>query len=292
MTPTATDFFSGRVTGDAEAEHRFFSSLKMRNGTFKTTRAARFEDVEAAFAHPIAAAAPRIRQVLDVGVSTGTTTLDLAGFLGRHGIPATVTGTDLFLDAHMVRLGPGLRVLTDADGWPLQYDLAGRAVRPWTRRLDYLTLAAPLLWTARRAVHARAQRAIRAGTSRPVRLVTPRVEGTVHFVENDVFRHTPAFAGRFDLIRVGNLLNHEYFSAPLLRRGLANLASYLSGPGALLWVARTRERGGNEASLFEWGAEGRFRGVAQVGPGSEIKPLLDGIPIEELGQRREAARHG
>ena len=82
-----------------------------------------------------------IQQVLDVGASIGRTTIELADFLRSLGASPQVVGTDLFVDAHLVEVAPGVRILTDTLGWPLQYDVAGLAVRAWGRRLDYLTLA-------------------------------------------------------------------------------------------------------------------------------------------------------
>ncbi|MEJ1157421.1 ATP-binding protein [Prosthecomicrobium sp. N25] len=276
MTISASKFYALDREGCEALETEFYARLKMRNGTFKLTRPARFREVEEAFAPEIAARSSRLRQVLDVGVSTGITSLDLARFLEEAGVDADITATDLYIDAQIVDIAPGVRVLADAAGWPLQYDVLGVAIRPWTRRLDYVTLAALPLAAARALALRLVPRAVAAGRTRPVRMVTRRAEpaGRIRFVENDIFAGTPAFVGRFDLVRAANILNRNYFDEPALVRAIANLKTYARGPGALFWVARTEEDGRNTASLFELGPDGRFTVVARVGGGSEVEALV------------------
>ena len=127
MASTARRFFSVElIRVDPVKECEFFSSLKMRNGTFKLTRPSRFAGLEAEIGSLIGERAKGLRQVLDLGASIGSTTIDLAEFLRALGAAPHVIGTDLFVEAHLIEVAPGFRVLTDADGWPLQYDIAGR----------------------------------------------------------------------------------------------------------------------------------------------------------------------
>jgi hypothetical protein len=160
-TLTAGRFFSSElIRNDPAKECEFSSSLKMRNGTFKLTRPSRFAGVEAEIRSVIGQRAKSIRQVLDVGASIGRTTIELADFLCSLGASPQVVGTDLFVDAHLVEVAPGFRILTDAQGWPLQYDFAGLAVRAWIRRLDFLTLAVVPRLMARALLRARLSRMI------------------------------------------------------------------------------------------------------------------------------------
>ena len=161
MTVTARQFFLvERQLADPAAESQFFSKLKMRNGTFKLTQPARFASLEAEIGSRIAERAAHMQQVLDVGVSTGLTTIELADFLRAKGASAEVIGTDLFIQAHLVEITPEFRVLSDNEGWPLQYDLAGRPIRAWVRRLDYLTLMVAPRLLARSALRRRLRRMI------------------------------------------------------------------------------------------------------------------------------------
>ena len=98
------------------AESQFFSSLKMRNGTFKLTQPSRFAALEAEIGSVIAERAAHVRQVLDVGVSTGLTTIELADFLRAKGASAQVIGTDLFVQAHSWRSHPDLECFRMSKG--------------------------------------------------------------------------------------------------------------------------------------------------------------------------------
>jgi hypothetical protein len=257
-------------------ECEFFSSLKMRNGTFKRTRPSRFAEVETELAPVFRQHAKGIRQVLDVGASIGRTTIELADFLRAHGASPQVVGTDLFVDAHLVEIAPGLRVLTDAEGWPLQYDVAGMAVRVWIRRLDYLTLAIVPRFIALSLLRPRLSRMVANGRSLPVRMASRALAGrSIELIENDIFVPTPSFFGRFDFIRAANILNLGYFSADQLALAISNIRSYCHGPGTLLLVLRS---GGSrhDGTLFELGMDGKFSAKGRVGQGSEIEPLILG----------------
>ena len=275
MVVTAKRFFSGEDFGNGQAvESEFFSGLKMRNGTFKLTRPSRFSAVNDAFASVIRARAGRLRNVLDIGASTGITTIELADFLAAQGAEPRVVGTDLFIRAHLVEVAPGFRVLADPEGWPLQYDVGGRALRAWVRRLDYATLSAVPRLLARRLLQPRLARLIRAGKSEPVRMETRALAGrAIELVENDVFTPTAQFVGLFDLIRAANILNRGYFPPDQLRQAILNLRSYCRESGALLLVARNRATR-SDSTLFELAPNGRFQVLARVGQGSEIEDLV------------------
>jgi hypothetical protein len=274
---TARRFFSTEpIRVDPAKECEFFSSLKMSNGTFKLTRPSRFAGVEAEIRSVIGQRAKRIRHVLDVGASIGRTTIELADFLCSLGASPQVVGTDLFIEAHLVEVAPRIRILTDAHGWPLQYDVAGLAVRAWTRRLDYLTLAAVPRVVGRALLRRRLRRMIAAGRTTPVRMESPGLAGrSIELIENDIFVPTPSFFGRFDLIRAANILNSRYFPVDQLAVAVSNIRSYCRGPGALVLVLRSEGERHN-GSLFELRSDGRFRLNGRVGSGSEIEALILG----------------
>jgi hypothetical protein len=283
-TLTARRFFSIEpIRVDPVKECEFFSSLKMRNGTFKLTRPSRFAGVEAEIRSVIGRRAKSIRQVLDVGASIGRTTIELADFLCSLGASPQVVGTDLFVDAHLVEVAPGVRILTDAQGWPLQYDVAGLAVRAWGRRLDYLTLTVVPRLIVRALLRPRLSRMIAEARTTPLRMESPALAGrNIELVENDIFVPTPIFFGRFDFIRAANILNNGYFPADQLAVAISNIRSYCRGPGALVLVLRSKGAKHN-GSLFELGTDGKFGLKGRVGSGSEIEPLILGDKTAAAG---------
>ncbi|TCN31443.1 ATP-binding protein [Sinorhizobium americanum] len=277
MNLSASEFYSsGADTTDVVLESAFFAKLKMRNGTFKLTQPSRFQELEVAVRPHVEERAGSLREVLDVGVSTGLTTVELAKFLGDCGSAASITATDLFIEAHIVELFPGFRVFCDPEGWPLQYDLRGVAIRPWIRRLDYVTLAFIPLMLGRSMLKARLRSRISAGVSRPVRMITRSLpsNGAIVFVENDIMCRSERFIRRFDMIRAANILNKGYFSPDQIVIAIGNIHAYLRGPGALLIVGRTNRAGENAATLFELNRDGSFTALERVGGGSEIERLV------------------
>lgn len=282
---TAARFFSGAGASSPELEDCFFTDLKTANAVFKRTASDRFRELDEVCVRCFERAGSTIREVLDVGVSSGGATVALADRLAEAGHPARVTGTDLSLDAHLVPVMPGVRTLVDEAGFPLQHDVLGVAVRPWLRRLDYATGMA----VVRRVINrwwggaARRRLAERDQAVAPVRLVSPRVlkHDRVTVERNDILAPTERFRDRFDFVRIANVLNQGYFTEAELRRALANAVSYLSGPGA--WLLLVRSRGGRHvATLFQVSADGRrLQAVDRFGGGSEVEWLAFEAPIPE-----------
>ncbi|WP_235890922.1 class I SAM-dependent methyltransferase [Pararhizobium mangrovi] len=271
---TANQFYADAESFDLARECDFFSSLKMRNGTFKFTRASRFASLDGRMAQLLRAHAGNIREVLDIGASTGVTTVELADFLSGEKVDAKITATDLFVEAHLVALGPHIRVLADGEGWPLQYDLAGRAVRAWVRRLDYVSLMCLPRQLARTRLQPYLRGKIEAGRSVPVRMETRSLASHgITLVENDIFVPTTFLTGRFDFIRAANVLNRGYFSDRQIELALANIRAYCRGPGALVLIIRSGSRD-HDGTMFELDPRGRFELRARIGEGSEIERLV------------------
>lgn len=277
MVMCAREFYSGNGgVPDCVRESEFFAKLKMRNGTFKLTQPSRFRELETAFRPALSQRAADVRDVLDVGVSTGITTIELLRFLESCGSAPRVTATDLFIDAHIVEVAAGFRVLADPEGWPLQYEVAGLAIRSWIRRLDYVSFA----FIPRRLAHVllqpRLRELIRSGRSKPVQMITRSLppNDAITFVQDDIMRQSPDFVGRFDLVRAANILNKNYFSADQIRSAVTNIRAYLRGRGSLLVVTRTNEKGENGGTLFEVGGDGSLAVLMRVGAGSEVEELV------------------
>jgi hypothetical protein len=163
-------------------------------------------------------------------------------------------------------------VLSDRDGAALQYDVLGHALRPWRRRLDYLTGYAVL-----GALANLVYRLSGPGASTEIHLVSPPVadESGIELLEDDLTRpNPPALKGRFDLVRAANILTPGTFTRAQLATMLATVRERLAGPGALLLVCRTDQKGVNDASLFSLGADGGFSVEFRLGAGSEIEDLV------------------
>ncbi len=284
MSITATRFFSidpARLTPDVE--DRFFTDLKTYNNTFKRTASDRFRDIDDCCVRHFEGAGPKLREVLDIGVSSGSTTLDLSDRLRAAGQPVQIVGTDLSLTGYLVSVMPGLRVLVDENGHPLQYEVFGKAIRAWARRADYVTGMVLVRGLLHFLCEDRVHRRLREhdGSLRPLQLVSPRLRdrADIRIEKNDIFSRTGHFVERFDFIRAANILNLGYFDETTLRRGFANVVSYLSGPGAWLLVARTNGAT-NAATLFRVSPDGRrLLVVDRIGGGSEVERLALWAPL-------------
>jgi hypothetical protein len=269
---TASRFFSiapERVTAAEEAS--FFTWLKTGNATFKRTLPGRFRDIDAMVLEKIDAASGSLADILDIGISSGTTTLELLDAARAAGHAPRICATDRSLAARLICWPLGFSALLEPGGHILQYGIFGVPLRAWRRRLDYVTgmvLVQKLAeWTIGRAARRRG--------GRDVALVSPRLAGAkgVELVEDDVTRRNTAFEGRFDLVRAANILNRDYFDAATLRQSATNLMRYMRGDGSWLLIIRTHEDGQQNGTLFRrHGAELAI--VHRFGSGSEIEAVV------------------
>jgi SAM-dependent methyltransferase len=282
MTLTAKDFFAHHAAeADLALESAFFSGLKMRNGTFKLTRPSRFAGLDTLLGPHVRKRLQQRCAVLDIGASTGLTTIELADSLTGLGATPQIVATDLFLDAHLVDLAPGVHVLADPLGWPLQYGIGGRGIRAWVRRLDYVTLAVLPRLLARALLQDRLRKRIAAGTTQPVRMESRALRGRpIQLVQSDIFELEPAFERQFDFVRAANLLNLGYFAPERIRQAIAHIRLYCRGAGALLLVVKTVGTR-HDGSLFEMLPSGQFVVLARIGGGSEIEGLVVEAPAAE-----------
>jgi hypothetical protein len=259
-----------------DLEARLFRSLRMPNGTFKTTAAGRLVEFDVLVAGMLGEA--RQVQVLDVGVASGVTTVDLANQLQSAGYDPHVIGIDLFLNADVVRVAPLLDVLLTPGGDVLQvsggpvvmavpHD-AGTVLR---RAKSFLMRRAGTL--ARLCPDSRRSRVL---------LVSRRArrDQRISFVEADALGAVPSWCGTFDLVRAANVLNLAYFPSTVLRDAIAVLASYLK-PGGLLAVCRTDEEQDRHNGTVYMLASGKLKPLASLGSGSEISEIVETVRLVE-----------
>lgn len=279
MTLTASSFFSADPKHiSARAEDRFFGAIRNRNRTFKFTGAARLTALDQAIVRHLGAQNRVIEEVLDIGMSSGVTTVELADILCQAGHPVHITGTDLTLRAYIVPAGPGCRALVDDNGHVLQYELFGRALNPWGRRLDYFNGMVLVRGLADKLLRKPAIRAMNSGRGfRQVALVSPRLSSRsdITAIEDNIMVMNTGFVGRFPFVRAANILNIGYFPESALRTALDNVVAYLDGPGAMLLVVRTVPGSGNHGSLFRVNMDGQALDlIERYGQGSEIEHLV------------------
>jgi hypothetical protein len=259
----------------AEREAAFFSAIRLSNGTFKTTSDRRMDDLNTFVVDEWRRSGVRVDEALDLGASSGVSTLEWLDALTNAGHDVHMTATDLALWVNVIRLGPGFSVLEDASGLPLQHIFFGLRLRPWRRKLDYVTGYALLGRIIR--VAAALLRAKSTARSSRVMLASPRAldHDRLSWAEDNVLApNRERFVHRFDVIRAANILNLGYFEPEQIRIAVRNLKRRLKGPGAHLIVNRTWSDGTNHATLFRLGAADRFEVQARFGRGSEIDELV------------------
>ena len=259
----------------AEQEDKFFGSLKTSNATWKLTSARRFEALDHMLLNSLRVPAGSAVSVLDVGASSGVTTLELHRLLGFRGYHPDTTATDRVIRAFAVPIIPGCYVIADGEGEILQYVAFGRLIRPWSSRTDRLIGAALLRRLLHMAFHRKVRRTLKDDPERcePVGLVSRQFASQpgLRLVEDDVLVRRPEFEQRFDVVRAANILNRGYFGESDLRQAIRNLVAYMHPQTGLLLLVRTQRDGNHDGTLFAKAPDGRLSAVRRIGRGSEVE---------------------
>jgi hypothetical protein len=260
----------------AEQEREFFNHIKLSNGTFKVTSAGRLDDLNLEMIKVWHEFKSRPVELMDVGVSSGITTMEWLEMLRRCGADVRIVATDLQLSARLVRLLPGCDVLLDCFGNPLQYSIGRLAVRPWNKNIDIATGFA-VIREITKALYRIISRLRPPQDGQDVLLISRRFEhrDEITFCQDDVMGDVAGeFVRRFQVVRVANLLNRAYFSEELIRKAVSNLRRRLAGDGSFLIVNRTHADGRNHGTIFRLSREGSFEVRSRIGMGSEIEPIV------------------
>jgi hypothetical protein len=280
-------FLSGRPASpdeQAALEKSFFHSIATANGTHKTTAPARLRDVDELVCEQFTGAGTV--HLLDVGISSGVTTLELLERLDRQGALVTGVGVDLCVRGVLGSF-LGVDVLYDSSGRVLQLATplfargrphpSLRSPRSRLLRLGMGVLESPFI--RRRVASPR--------RSRPLDLVSRRLLERPHFevVEHDIGLPRPGWEEAFDLIRAANVLNLDYFPPAQIAGMVRNLAGWLK-PGGILAICRTNAAdGANHGCLYrKWGGPGGLRRVRRFGGGYELDHLIDETPGSGQGR--------
>jgi hypothetical protein len=277
MVPTARQFVT-KPLSEAE-ERRFFETIQLANGTFKTTAFKRLDDLNRMVGDRWRKMGASPHQILDVGASSGITSVEWVEHLASEGFDVSLTATDLVFDGHLVALSPGLDILLDNSGHVLQYVFLGTATSGfpgWMLKAGFARIVRSI---ADAIVRLRGRDALLARSKQKIVLAHGRARNHPRIVllEDDLFAAPrPGMAGRYDAIRAANILNLGYFGTAELARAITSLKARLSGAGASLIVVRTLEDGSNHGSLFPIDKSGRFVLIDRIGSGSEIEALVLG----------------
>jgi hypothetical protein len=294
--PTAKElFFSSAPLDDDASEAReraFFHSIRLKNGTFKTTYSHRLDTVNEIVGQVLPEHRPL--DILDVAVSSGLGTLEWMESLDKAGIEYRMTAGDVCVTTFLLSFSRLLNVLVDKTGYPLQFDVLGKAIPyPVGRRRALLfpplfVLAEtsrwvlPVLFTALfkgRALGAEGDSVRRFAVGcRRTRMLSPRLmEGpSLNVLEEDILAAGP-FTKRFHVLRAANVLNKHYFSDETLIRMAVNLRARLKQQGILI-VCRTDDDNVNHGTVFRLNEADRFDVVRRIGDGSEIEQLVLDLP--------------
>lgn len=254
-------------------ENSFFRNVRLANGTHKTTAPARLTDVDEAICRQLEGRASV--HLLDVGISSGVTTLELLERLESGGVQVSGVGVDICVRA-LFGSFLGIDVLYDAEGRVLQvatpFFARGRPHR------SQRSLSSQLLGLGMHLLEAGFVRkwVAKSRRTRPLALVTPRLLERSDFevVEHDIGLARPAWDGSFDLVRAANVLNLDYFSAELILGMVKNLTSWLK-PGGVLAICRTDSEGHNNGSLYRKHAGASpLEHLSRLGKGYELEALV------------------
>lgn len=262
-----------------EAEEEFFTSIKLRNGTYKTTSRRRFADINHELRNLIESGAINVEHVMDIGISSGSNTVELYQEIGFAGRKSRIIATDLMPEACLVKVFPGCFALTDSTGYPLRYDISRWSISPWVVGSDYRkgffivrkAINMVLGWRARKVLAGPASARVQN-----VELVTPvlRRHADIAVRKDDITQYNHAFDGKFSFIRAANILNNAYFSDVALMAIVDNIRRYLATPRAALLVLRTHADGANHGTLFGVEQGGGCDIIQRFGRGSEVEDIV------------------
>jgi len=259
--PTIQEMFLNSGKSSPQDED-MFNHLCLPNGTFKTTHAGRLQDADDLLLTLLAQKQETL-EVLDVGVSSGTLTAELAARLTASGISHRTHGCDLYINALCVHWFLWT-ILFLSPHSILQVDLLKLAFpnSPPSR------LSGIVFFTARIIIRWLS----RSRTSLPLLSRTARTS-PVLFSSGDVFGTLcVGFPDlKFDVVRVANVLNLSYFSEAAIQTAGQNLWRVLNDRGVLVLVRSNGEQ--NRCTILRKIATG-FEVIADQYGGIEVAQLI------------------
>ncbi len=286
--PTARSLYGGPIAPEPEQEHReerFFQSVKLKNGTYKTTYSRRLDD----FNRAIQSALPDGKgplEVMDVAISSGVSTMEWLQSLEVSGRQVRMVAGDKTIGGFLLEHPLGLSVLSDLDTHVLQYGVLGRSIAnpPGGRNLvkfgGVILFLRGYLSVQRETIQSLLgcydeEQVLPGGfRGKRIHIVSPRLLKTpnLELVEDDILSNA-CFPKRFHVLRAANILNRAYFSDDILRRMVRQLRTRIQ-PGGLFAVCRTNAESVNHGTVFALDDDLKFSVRDRVGEGSEIEALI------------------
>jgi hypothetical protein len=277
-----------RSTAFPAIEDEFYQSLRTDSGSWKTTRRRRLDLINDVLFDVLKSSNESPSIVMDIGISSGITTLEWLAEFVRRGIAVKMIGTDISLSVYCVALGRNLHVMIEPNGSIFQLDLFGRGLRLWCGWRDYLNGS----FVVRKTLGAFArQRLARlaidfpikgppatrhaAIVSGPYQLVTPQLRARQDVIladDNILAPNPPEYGGVVDVVRIANVLQHTYFSEEQIRMAVRNIRGRCRGEGSLVVVCRDKDSV-LEGSILRVNKDG-FSLERRLGPGSEVEPYF------------------
>jgi hypothetical protein len=263
---------------DAETARNFFDGLQLRNGVYKATRRNRLDD-----GFPLLIDAARSLgkhiHILDLGCSSGISTIEMHRALKKAGFDCTTTGSDILMKATYVRHKNGDAILFDDAAMPIQVETRGWATTWSIRRRDLFFH--PFKFAGTRFLLNLRINTFRAALTSPVKnyhiqsisLLTNEAQATpeTSFFQEDAM--SPTLSQTFEIVRAANFLNVGYFNETQIKTILDGIRKRLIN-GGFLFVLRTHEETGiNHGTLFKFEA-GIFKQHRVLHEGSEITPYM------------------
>jgi hypothetical protein len=261
----------------ANADTIFFHKLRMANGVFRTTEAKRLDDVNAL-------ALPYIKKfskpnILDIGASSGLTSLEWIKCLDAANVECTLCVTDLTIWALVVKFF-GVTLLYQ----PVE--------PPHLLQVDFGTLACPNASGSRlrnqiyRLVRKTFPHSSLLNRAKRLMLIGPSIRryaekrNRLSFQDLDIMAPTVGNAKSFQVIRAANILNSAYFSHASLALALRNLFLMLDDDGVLV-LTRTVDGVNNGAIYVRDGSA--MKRVTQFGSGYEAESAMNVVQSNASG---------
>lgn len=265
--PTIAELFLTVTAANDDRFDEFFPYIRLPNGTFKTTKTMRHVDVDETLCELLRE--KRRYRILDLAVSSGTGTVELADRLADAGIEHVMFGTDLSMHAECRRVPP-MTILSDENGFLYQVDFAGLAFpnTPPSKLSSLMFCLAKGLRMLHRCF---------VGEPKRIRLLSRKAASSgIVFETGDIFGSLipSQYESQFDVIRASNILNLSYFSSDQIVRALTNIRKHLRDQGLL--VANRTSDATNHFTIFRLQGS-QFTVLRQGNNGSEITDLVLGL---------------
>lgn len=283
-TPTAKEIFLSEKPDSqrrSEDEFSFFGSIQLKNGVIKTTDRNRMRDVDAWFYEFLPK--DRIQKVLDVGISSGITTVELCELFDSKNAAYQVTGMDSDITAFLLIFRDGKSVLTDKSGNPIHFEIRGKGfgyvkgtnVRHRIERA-FLKLQAGFFVNLRLKNELGKTKKVTKKNDVEIHRIELvcreiRENPSISLLEDSIF--SDKIEEKYSVVRAANILNRYYFTDMQLSEALGKLKKRLETDGFLL-ICRTNTEGKNNATLFKLTKENKFELAGRFGGGSEIEGLV------------------